>query len=100
MHTPQCGGYCRQPGGWAGHSSRRHAIIHRTLPGRDSTVATTLPPGEPRNRARLLEIESYRVELDLTLGDATFESVATVSFRCARPGAAPLHALCARRRGR
>jgi aminopeptidase N len=50
-------------------------------------VASNLTRDEARERARLLEIESYRVELDLTLGDATFESVTTVSFRCARPGA-------------
>jgi aminopeptidase N len=50
-------------------------------------VASNLTRDEARERARLLEIESYRVELDLTLGDATFESVATVSFRCASPGA-------------
>src|SRR3984893_9627578 len=55
--------------------------------GRDSPVASNLTRDEARDRARLLEIESYRVELDLTLGDATFESVTTVSFRCARPGA-------------
>jgi aminopeptidase N len=50
-------------------------------------VASNLTRDEARERARLLAIESYGVELDLTLGDATFESVTTVSFRCARPGA-------------
>ena len=50
-------------------------------------MAGNLTRDEARERARLLEVESYRVELDLTGGDATFSSVTTVSFRCARPGA-------------
>jgi aminopeptidase N len=50
-------------------------------------VASNLTRDEARERARLLDVESYRVELDLTGGDATFSSVTTVSFGCARPGA-------------
>jgi aminopeptidase N len=50
-------------------------------------VASNLTRDEARERARLLDIESYRVELDLTVGDATFGSVTTVRFRCASPGA-------------
>jgi aminopeptidase N len=51
-----------------------------------STVASNLTRDEARERARLLDVESYRVELDLTGGDVTFGSVTTVSFRCASPG--------------
>jgi aminopeptidase N len=51
------------------------------------TVASNLTRDEARERARLLGVESYRVELDLTGNDLTFGSVTTVSFRCASPGA-------------
>jgi aminopeptidase N len=50
-------------------------------------VASNLTRDEARERARLLDVGSYRVELDLTGGDATFGSVTTVSFGCASPGA-------------
>ena len=50
-------------------------------------VASNLTRDEARERARLLDVESYRVELDLTGDDLTFGSVTTVSFRCASPGA-------------
>ena len=53
----------------------------------NSTVASNLTRDEARERARLLDVESYRVELDLTAGEATFGSVTTVSFRCTSPGA-------------
>ncbi|HEX4660243.1 MAG TPA: aminopeptidase N [Streptosporangiaceae bacterium] len=49
-------------------------------------MASNLTRDEARQRARLLDVESYRVELDLTGGDVTFGSVTTVSFRCASPG--------------
>jgi aminopeptidase N len=54
---------------------------------RSSTVVSNLTRDEARERARLLEVESYRVELDLTGGDDTFGSVTMVSFRCASAGA-------------
>jgi len=50
-------------------------------------VASNLTRDEARERARLLNVESYRVELDLTGGDLTFGSVTTVGFGCASPGA-------------
>jgi aminopeptidase N len=50
-------------------------------------VASNLTRDEAAERARLLDVESYRVELDLTRGERTFGSVTTVSFRCASPGA-------------
>jgi aminopeptidase N len=50
-------------------------------------VASNLTRDEARERARLLNVESYRIELDLTGGDLTFDSVAVVRFGCASPGA-------------
>jgi aminopeptidase N len=50
-------------------------------------VTSNLTRNEARERARLLDVESYHVELDLTGGEITFGSVTTVSFRCASPGA-------------
>ncbi|MGH8882486.1 MAG: aminopeptidase N, partial [Stackebrandtia sp.] len=38
-------------------------------------------------RARLLDVESYDVRLDLTTGDKTFISESTVRFTCTEPGA-------------
>jgi len=52
-----------------------------------STVAFNLTRDEARERARLLNVESYRIELDLTGGEATFRSVTTVAFGCTSPGA-------------
>ena len=50
-------------------------------------MTSNLTRNEARERARLLDVQSYVVELDLTGGEITFGSVTTVSFRCARPGA-------------
>ena len=50
-------------------------------------VASNLTRDEARERSRLLDVDSYRVELDLTGDDLTFGSVTAVSFRCASPGA-------------
>ena len=52
-----------------------------------STVARNLTRDEARVRARLLDVESYQVELDLAGGETTFGTVTTVRFRCANPGA-------------
>ena len=43
---------------------------------------------ESSERAGLLRVESYRVELDLTGGPETFRSTSVIRFGCARPGAA------------
>ncbi len=48
--------------------------------------ASNLTRAEAAERARLLTVDSYRVQLDLTGSDTTFGSVTTVSFRCTRPG--------------
>jgi aminopeptidase N len=50
-------------------------------------LASNLTRDEARERARLLDVESYRVELDLTGNDVTFGSETAVSFGCSRPGA-------------
>jgi aminopeptidase N len=49
-------------------------------------VTNNLTRDEAHHRARLLQVTSYQVELDVT-GEQTFSSVSTVRFRCARPGA-------------
>jgi aminopeptidase N len=49
-------------------------------------VAGNLTREEARQRAALIDVESYEVGLDLTGGDTTFGSVATIRFRCSNPG--------------
>ena len=51
-------------------------------------MTSNLTRDEAAERARLLRVESYQVELDLTGGETTFGSVTTVRFSCQRPGAA------------
>src|SRR5258708_27788417 len=53
-----------------------------------TTVTSNLTRDEAAERARLLRVESYQVELDLTGGESTFGSVTTVRFACHRPGEA------------
>ena len=43
---------------------------------------------ETAERAALLQVESYDVQLDLTQGDQVFRSVSSIRFDCTRPGAA------------
>ncbi|MBB6547543.1 aminopeptidase N [Nonomuraea rubra] len=50
-------------------------------------MAGNLTREEARERARLLKVESYEVALDLTEGEERFESVTTVRFTSASPGA-------------
>src|SRR5215471_4695097 len=54
---------------------------------RDHLVAANLTRDEARTRAELITVSSYQVELDLTVGDATFRSVSRIGFDCGRPGA-------------
>src|SRR5215469_15229609 len=51
------------------------------------TVRNNLTRDEAQARAELINVESYRVELDLSGSDETFESVSTVRFSSARAGA-------------
>src|SRR6516165_7707009 len=53
---------------------------------RDHHVASNLTRDEAHDRAGLLNVRAYHVELDLTGGEATFTSVTTVTFSCSRPG--------------
>ncbi|MFC5183084.1 aminopeptidase N [Actinomadura harenae] len=50
-------------------------------------MAGNLTRDEARARARLLTVESYEVELDLTTGDERFGSTTVIRFGCAEPGA-------------
>jgi aminopeptidase N len=43
---------------------------------------------ETSERAKLLSVNSYHVELDLTGGPGTFRSVSVIKFDCVRPGTA------------
>jgi len=43
---------------------------------------------EARERARLLDVDTYEVRLDFTTGEKTFVSDTLVRFRCGEPGAA------------
>ena len=52
-----------------------------------ATVQMNITHAEAQARARLLETESYEIDLDLTEGDTTFRSETTVRFRCTEPGA-------------
>ena len=50
-------------------------------------MASNLTRDEAHDRAGLLDVRAYHVELDLTGGESTFTSVTTVTFGCSRPGA-------------
>ena len=49
---------------------------------------TNLTRDEARERADLLEVDTYTVDLDLTTGDKTFRSTTEIRFRCSQVGAA------------
>ncbi|HEY6279682.1 MAG TPA: aminopeptidase N [Streptosporangiaceae bacterium] len=51
-------------------------------------MTSNLTRDEAHDRAQLLQVTSYQVELDVTGGEQAFSSVSTVRFRCARPGTA------------
>ncbi|MDQ2815074.1 MAG: aminopeptidase N [Actinomycetota bacterium] len=48
---------------------------------------TALTYAEARERARLIDLSGYRVDLDLTGGDEVFRSVTVIRFGCRAPGA-------------
>ncbi|GLZ13597.1 aminopeptidase N [Actinomadura sp. NBRC 104425] len=50
-------------------------------------MAGNLTRDEARERARLLSVDSYTVELDLTRDEQRFGSTTVISFGCAEPGA-------------
>ncbi len=49
-------------------------------------MPSNLTRDEARDRADLLSVESYQVELDLAGSQETFRSVSTARFTCRRPG--------------
>ena len=51
-------------------------------------MPNNLTRDEARDRAELINVEAYQVELDLSGSDETFESISTVRFSSARAGAA------------
>jgi aminopeptidase N len=48
---------------------------------------TNLTREEAQTRAALLTVESYNVDLDLTVSDKVFESTTVIRFACSEPGA-------------
>ena len=48
---------------------------------------TNLTREEAQTRAELLSVESYSVDLDLTVSDKVFESTTVLRFTCSEPGA-------------
>ena len=60
-------------------------------------MAANLTRDEARTRAESITVDSYQVELDLTGGDTTFRSVATIRFGATRPGGATFLKLTAPR---
>src|SRR4051812_39577736 len=48
---------------------------------------TNLTRDEAQTRARLLAVDSYTVELDLTTSETTFASTTTIAFTCTEAGA-------------
>ena len=53
-----------------------------------TAVASNLTRDEAHDRARLIDVRSYHVDLDLTGDDKVFSSQTTVTFGCSQPGAA------------
>ncbi|MBA3282274.1 MAG: aminopeptidase N, partial [Acidimicrobiia bacterium] len=47
---------------------------------------TNLTRDEAATRGALLSVDSYAVDLDLTVSDKVFESTTVISFTCAQPG--------------
>ncbi|MDQ2873517.1 MAG: aminopeptidase N [Actinomycetota bacterium] len=50
-------------------------------------MSADLTRDEARQRAALVTVDSYRIDLDVTGGDTTFGSTTVIRFRCREPGA-------------
>ena len=48
---------------------------------------TNLTRDEAATRGSLLSVESYTIDLDLTVSDKVFESTTVIRFSCSEPGA-------------
>ena len=53
-----------------------------------SMPGTNLTRDEAATRGALLSVDSYTVDLDLTVSDKVFESTTVIAFTCAQPGGA------------
>src|SRR3954464_4832586 len=79
--------------GQMGSNQKSAFAMSGILPFRDRlqhVTAENLTRDEARERARLLEVAGYDVELDLTLAPTdshVFRSVSMIQFRCTEPGA-------------
>src|SRR5687768_5469171 len=63
-------------------------LFRRVSNGRmPSMPGTNLTRDEAQTRAGLLSVESYSVDLDLTVSDKVFESTTVLRFTCSEPGA-------------
>src|SRR3954462_13415095 len=65
-------------------------------------AANNLQRDDARERARILDIDAYEVEIDVTdgvggPGDTTFRTATTARFRCIEPGASTFIDLIAAR---
>ncbi|HEY1625182.1 MAG TPA: aminopeptidase N [Streptosporangiaceae bacterium] len=52
-------------------------------------MAANLTRDEARERAALINVSSYQVDLDLTAGDETFKATSVIRFTCTFPGTSP-----------
>ena len=48
---------------------------------------TNLTRDEAATRGALLSVDSYSIDLDLTVGDKVFETTTVIRFSCSEPGA-------------
>ncbi|ABD10539.1 Membrane alanyl aminopeptidase. Metallo peptidase. MEROPS family M01 [Frankia casuarinae] len=67
----------------------------KSVPSERNRVPNNLTRDEARERARLLNVASYDVELDLTTGHETFRTSTAVIFTCVEPGASTFIELAA-----
>src|ERR1700680_5235451 len=74
------------PGPWEDAGTAEPGRTRDSRARKDQQLASNLTRDEARMRARLLDVGSYRVELDLTGGGATFTPGNTGRVRCAPPG--------------
>src|SRR4051794_11321055 len=84
------------PRGWASRGDVRPAAGGRPMAGSGPihhhddggpVPGTNLTRDEAAERARLLDVGSYDVQLDLTTGDKTFRTTTVVRFAASEPGA-------------
>src|SRR4029450_6445646 len=52
-----------------------------------SMPGINLTRDEAQERARLVTVDSYQIDLDLTVSDSTFSSTTMIRFGCSNPGA-------------